>query len=72
HPFVKGEDCATSVSPRDPFDFPDWEMEQSLPVTPESECRIAGVTCVAPKDRLRRLATTTPSWLVESGWITVR
>ncbi|GJR37508.1 mitogen-activated protein kinase kinase kinase 17-like protein [Tanacetum coccineum] len=76
HPFVKGEDCATSVSPRDPFDFPDWEMDQSLPVTPESECRIAGVTCVAPKDRLRRLVTTTvverPSWLVESGWITVR
>ncbi|PWA74678.1 Protein kinase, ATP binding site-containing protein [Artemisia annua] len=75
HPFVKGEDCATSVSPRDPFDFPDWEMDQSVPVTPESDCWIAGVTRVLPEDRLRQLATTVgerPSWFDESGWITVR
>lgn len=73
HPFVKGEDCATSVSPRDPFDFPDWEMDQSVPVTPEL---VTETDClrVLARDRLRQLATTAerPSWFDESGWITVR
>ncbi|KAD5961016.1 hypothetical protein E3N88_12489 [Mikania micrantha] len=77
HPFIVGcEDQMPSNSPRNPFDFPDWESEQLLMETPvgspESEL-LAGIEMgMSAASRLRQLVVDGPDWGVTSSWITVR
>ncbi|KAK1410274.1 hypothetical protein QVD17_36809 [Tagetes erecta] len=40
HPFINGEDWVLVSSPRDPFDFPDWELERSVVGVPELEMEL--------------------------------
>ncbi|KAI3794091.1 hypothetical protein L1987_36718 [Smallanthus sonchifolius] len=77
HPFIDGDDQIPSCSPRNPFDFPDWESEQTFMVTsfcsPELESWNGVETRVSTASRLRRLVTVeVPDWSVSSGWVTAR
>ncbi|CAI9264437.1 unnamed protein product [Lactuca saligna] len=77
HPFINGQDQTTSSSPRDPFDFPDWELEPSISVTPfcspEFDSWISDDSCPSPASRLRQLVTDRrPDWTEGSSWLTVR
>ncbi|KAK9061863.1 hypothetical protein SSX86_019047 [Deinandra increscens subsp. villosa] len=78
HPFIYGEDHvqSVSVSPRNPFDFPDWETEQTFttPVfcSPGSEDWNGVETSTSAASRLRELVTGEPDWSVSSSWVTVR
>ncbi|KAI3808572.1 hypothetical protein L1987_24526 [Smallanthus sonchifolius] len=68
HPFIDGEHQMVSSSPRDPFDFPDWESEQTV-CSPGSGSEM----CLSVVSRLRRLVTVEgPDWSVTSSWFTVR
>ncbi|KAI3669814.1 hypothetical protein L6452_41234 [Arctium lappa] len=78
HPFIntvtfKGE-AENQISPRDPFDFPDWESEQS---SPEFDYWVVGEGCgspaIAPSARLGQLLTDLkPDWSVSNSWVKVR
>ncbi|KAK9054095.1 hypothetical protein SSX86_025172 [Deinandra increscens subsp. villosa] len=80
HPFVntvlfeEGED---QISPRDPFDFPDWESCSPAPeldcwAGEESEAR-SDSPVTPPAARLGRLLTAQePNWLVSESWVEVR
>ncbi|KAD7479402.1 hypothetical protein R6Q59_008232 [Mikania micrantha] len=79
HPFIDGEDRITPSSPRNPFDFPDWESEQMITVTPfcspesGSESWNGVKTRVSTANRLRQMMTQeVPDWSDSSGWVTVR
>ncbi|KAI3500439.1 hypothetical protein L1887_36260 [Cichorium endivia] len=87
HPFVTAvsfkEESENQISPRDPFDFPDWESEQSCSVTPEfspefncwfgeEEFR-SGSPSIPPATRLGQLLTDQkPNWSVSNSWVKVR
>ncbi|KAL4577429.1 hypothetical protein LXL04_013538 [Taraxacum kok-saghyz] len=75
HPFISGQDQTSSSSPRDPFDFPDWELEPPIAVTPICSPKfvswISGETCISPASRLRQLVTDQrPDWSEGSSWMT--
>ncbi|KVI09050.1 mitogen-activated protein kinase kinase kinase 17 [Cynara cardunculus var. scolymus] len=77
HPFIEGQDQIPSTSPRNPFDFPDWESEKPLPVTPFCspvfDFWIGEDACISPENRLRQLMTDEASdWSVGNSWISVR
>ncbi|KAJ0704124.1 putative mitogen-activated protein kinase kinase kinase STE-STE11 family [Helianthus annuus] len=80
HPFIDGEDgvaIMASTSPRDPFDFPDWESEQAVAVTPcfslESEFKDEVETRLSMVSRLRQFVTVeVPDWSDSGSWVTVR
>lgn len=74
HPFMKNvsfeKEAGNQISPRDIFDFPDWETEESLCSTvPEF-----GVPTIAPATRLGQLLTDQkPNWSsVSNSWVKVR
>ncbi|XP_071711353.1 mitogen-activated protein kinase kinase kinase 20-like [Rutidosis leptorrhynchoides] len=75
HPFVKNitfdKEVGNQISPRDVFDFPDWETEESLCLTvPEF-----GLPTIAPAMRLGQLLTDQkPNWSssVSNSWVKVR
>ncbi|KAJ0240802.1 hypothetical protein HA466_0223800 [Hirschfeldia incana] len=81
HPFLAVDDenrrCDEqkgSVSPRDPFDFPDWNSVQS-PVTVCSPVSFSSFSCLvrAPEERINGLVSeNVPDWLVSCDWINVR
>lgn len=64
------EEVENQVSPRDIFDFPDWESEQSCSsISPESSPE----SVIAPAMRLGQLLTDQkPNWSVNSSWLKVR
>ncbi|KAI3521009.1 hypothetical protein L1887_10466 [Cichorium endivia] len=77
HQFINGQDQTPSSSPREPFDFPDWELEPPLSVTtfcsPEFDSWNSNEACVFPASRLRQLVTDQrPDWSVGDSWMTVR
>ncbi|KAI3747909.1 hypothetical protein L6452_10639 [Arctium lappa] len=77
HPFIDGQDRTTSTSPRNPFDFPDWESEQPIPATPfclpEFDSWTGEDACISPAARLGKLVTgETSDWSDEDSWISVR
>ncbi|MFS7897855.1 putative mitogen-activated protein kinase kinase kinase STE-STE11 family [Helianthus anomalus] len=82
HPFMDGEDEFPSNSPRNPFDFPEWESERwdMVPVTttksfcsPELESWTGVEACVSAASRLQQLVVEErPDWFFTSSWITVR
>lgn len=88
HPFVNTvsfkEETENQISPRDPFDFPDWESEQSCLVTPESSPEFncwfgeqdefqSGSPSIPPATRLGQLLTDQkPNWSVSNSWVKVR
>ncbi|XP_071711413.1 mitogen-activated protein kinase kinase kinase 20-like [Rutidosis leptorrhynchoides] len=74
HPFVKNitfdKEVGNQISPRDVFDFPDWETEDSSCLTvPEFE-----FPTIAPEMRLGQLLTDQkPNWCsVSNSWVEVR
>ncbi|KAK1440709.1 hypothetical protein QVD17_06540 [Tagetes erecta] len=74
HPFIVGNEEILTSSPRNPFDFPEWESEE-LMVTPVlsvgSECWVE-VETVSPMSRLRQLLTEGANWSSTSSWVIVR
>ncbi|KAK1422034.1 hypothetical protein QVD17_24876 [Tagetes erecta] len=89
HPFVNTGLCAKAenqISPRDPFDFPNWESEsqQSCCLTPEVkfgcwEGKDKGMkyeaSVIPAVTRLGQLMTTQnqkPNWSVSNSWVKVR
>ncbi|GKD17528.1 mitogen-activated protein kinase kinase kinase 17-like protein [Tanacetum coccineum] len=64
------KEVENQVSPRDIFDFPDWESEQSCSsISPESSPE----SVIAPAMRLGQLLTEQkPNWSVNSSWLEVR
>lgn len=87
HPFVNTvsfkEEAENQISPRDPFDFPDWESEQSCSVAPEFDSWFgeeqeleefrSGSPSIPPATRLGQLLTDqTPNWSVSNSWVKVR
>ncbi|XP_071705574.1 mitogen-activated protein kinase kinase kinase 20-like [Rutidosis leptorrhynchoides] len=87
HPFIiNGIDqttCSSDCSPRNPFDFHEWELDEPVsPVWPvesesESESEFEGWNgdeiCVLSRSRLRELANNVRlDWSDRSSWINVR
>ncbi|KAL4568727.1 hypothetical protein LXL04_024342 [Taraxacum kok-saghyz] len=77
HPFVakeKAEDCIRSFSPRDHFNFPDWELTESFAMTQLPSPELSHLApLVSPATRLRQLTVNErPSWSDSSRWVTVR
>lgn len=76
HPFIAGDDEVSTSSPRDPFDFPEWESDELI-ATPVwsmgSECCSGVEMGVSPVRRLRQLVREEgPDWSGTSSWVTVR
>ncbi|KVH92521.1 mitogen-activated protein kinase kinase kinase 17 [Cynara cardunculus var. scolymus] len=84
HPFINTvtykEEAENQISPRDPFDFPDWESQQSSESSTEFDCWIgdgseflSGSPSIPPATRLGQLLTDLkPNWSVSSSWVKVR
>ncbi|KAI3777116.1 hypothetical protein L1987_46910 [Smallanthus sonchifolius] len=77
HPFISTvlfTDAENQISPREPFDFPDWESEQSCcSLTPEDVEFRCELTSIPPATRLGQLLTAQkPDWSVSNSWVKVR
>ncbi|KAI3699576.1 hypothetical protein L2E82_43979 [Cichorium intybus] len=77
HPFVskeKVEDQTPSISPRDPFDFLDWESAESFVMTELPSPGLSHVSpSISPATRLRRLTgDERPNWNYSSRWVAIR
>nr|XP_043614505.1 mitogen-activated protein kinase kinase kinase 20-like [Erigeron canadensis] len=72
HPFVSTvsfeKETENQISPREVFDFPDWESEASTPEIEEFRCGLPATT------RLGQLLTDQkPNWsVVSNSWVKVR
>ncbi|KAG2242985.1 hypothetical protein Bca4012_015759 [Brassica carinata] len=80
HPFLAVDDenssgeQKASASPRDPFDFPDWNSVQS-PVTVCSPVSYSPFECLvrSPEERISGLVSeNVPDWSVSCDWVNVR
>ncbi|KAI3760931.1 hypothetical protein L1987_51335 [Smallanthus sonchifolius] len=77
HPFISTvlfTEAENQISPRDPFDFPDWESEQSCcSLTPEDVEFRCELPAIPPAARLGQLLTAQkPDWSVSNSWVKVR
>ncbi|CAH2076292.1 unnamed protein product [Thlaspi arvense] len=67
-----GEEDEASVSPRDPFDFPDWNSVQSPVCSPVSYSPFSYLVR-SPEERISGLVTeNAPDWSVLCDWVNVR
>ncbi|KAL8199336.1 hypothetical protein R6Q57_012904 [Mikania cordata] len=81
HPFVSSvlfEETENQISPRDPFDFQDWESEQFCSLSPEFDCLVgedggSESPSIPPAARLGQLLTARrPDWCDSNSWVNVR
>ncbi|KAM0039649.1 putative mitogen-activated protein kinase kinase kinase STE-STE11 family [Helianthus debilis subsp. tardiflorus] len=79
HPFVNSvveceEDAENQISPRDPFDFFDWEVESERSVMSDLELELEFELSAVPlTTRLGGLMTCQqPDWSVSGSWLKVR
>ncbi|KAH0940530.1 mitogen-activated protein kinase kinase kinase 18 [Brassica rapa] len=69
-----GDEDEASVSPRDPFDFPDWNsVNDSVTVCSPVNCSPFSYLVCLPKERISGLVSgNVPDWSVSCDWVNVR